>query len=258
MRRRRRRGRWVTIAVVTWLALLALALGGGNLAYEWWGPGTGSTANLAADVPAETPDTEPAPQVTETPTPAPTTPEPTSTVLAPPDRADARAVALKPKPTETPTPTKTPTRTASPSPPPSDQESDSDPEPSSRAEEYELEVVRLTNQVREEAGCGPLRVDSALREAARAHSSDMAESGYFDHNSQDGRSPWDRMRDAGYDSPGAENIAKGQRTPREVMYSWMTSEGHRRNIVNCDLKAIGVGVALSGDGPYWTQDFGYA
>src|SRR5690606_40336060 len=123
---------------------------------------------------------------------------------------------------------------------------------------YELEVAQLTNQMRGRAGCRSLRLDSRLQAAARAHSSDMAENAYFAHDSRDGRSPWDRMRAAGYDAPGAENTAKGQRTPREVMYSWMSSDGHRRNILNCDLKAIGVGVALSGDGPYWTQDFGYA
>ena len=37
--------------------------------------------------------------------------------------------------------------------------------------------------------------------------------------------------------------------------AWMDSEGHRRNILNCDITAIGVGV--NSDGWYWTQNFGY-
>jgi uncharacterized protein YkwD len=39
------------------------------------------------------------------------------------------------------------------------------------------------------------------------------------------------------------------------MEMWMESDGHRRNILNCDLNAIGVG--LDTDGWYWTQNFGY-
>ena len=35
---------------------------------------------------------------------------------------------------------------------------------------------------------------------------------------------------------------------------WMESDGHRRNILNCDLTTIGVG--LDTDGWYWMQNFG--
>jgi uncharacterized protein YkwD len=41
------------------------------------------------------------------------------------------------------------------------------------------------------------------------------------------------------------------------MTAWMNSDGHRRNILDCDLHNIGVGLAYNGDNrPYWTQDFG--
>ena len=87
----------------------------------------------------------------------------------------------------------------------------------------------------------------------------MARFGYFDHNSNDGRSPGARMADAGYDiSRGwAENIAVGYSNAEAVMKAWMLSTGHRKNILNCDLRALGVGVARAGNGRlYWTQDFG--
>ena len=122
------------------------------------------------------------------------------------------------------------------------------------------QVVTLTNAERAKAGCGPLTVDATLTAVAQAHSQDMATNDYFDHNSQDGRTPFDRMTAAGYRySTAAENIAAGQRTPQDVMTAWMNSPGHRANILNCALKEIGVGYATGSSsqyGVYWTQDFG--
>lgn len=85
----------------------------------------------------------------------------------------------------------------------------------------------------------------------------MAKNNYFDHNSQDGRSPFDRMSDAGYKfSAAAENIAMGQQTPAAVMDAWMNSPGHKANILNCDYTEMGLGYAVGNGSPYWTQDFG--
>ncbi|GAA4234279.1 hypothetical protein GCM10022254_38800 [Actinomadura meridiana] len=121
----------------------------------------------------------------------------------------------------------------------------------------EAAVVSLTNSERAKAGCKPLRVDERLATAARRHSADMAAKNYFDHTSRNGDSPWKRMEDAGYTSPGAENIAKGYATAAAVMKGWMDSPGHRANILNCGLRAIGVGRAAGSGGPLWTQDFGW-
>jgi uncharacterized protein YkwD len=118
-------------------------------------------------------------------------------------------------------------------------------------------VVRLTNAQRAQHGCAPLRSESHLRAAARRHSADMEARNYFDHNSPDGRTPWDRIKAAGYSTPGAENIAKGYATAQAVVQGWMNSPGHRANILNCGLKAVGVGVEYGQGGPWWTQDFGF-
>ncbi|GHH70609.1 hypothetical protein GCM10017673_22760 [Streptosporangium violaceochromogenes] len=122
----------------------------------------------------------------------------------------------------------------------------------------QAEVVRLTNAERRAGGCAPLRDDPRLRSSAQGHSSDMAAGNYFSHTSRDGRSMTDRIRASGF-SPmraWAENIAMGQRTPAEVVRAWMNSAGHRRNIMNCAYTHIGVGVAKSPRGLYWTQNFG--
>ena len=116
------------------------------------------------------------------------------------------------------------------------------------------QVVALTNQQRAANGCGALTVDSRLTAAAQKHSADMSANNYFDHDSRDGRTFDQRIRAEGYSSPGAENIAQGQRSAQEVMNDWMNSPGHRQNILDCSLTTIGVG--LAGSDMYWTQDFG--
>jgi uncharacterized protein YkwD len=126
------------------------------------------------------------------------------------------------------------------------------------------EVVQLVNAERAQAGCSPLQVSSQLTAAAQGHSADMALNNFFSHVSLDGRSPWDRILAEGYNFwSAAENIAAGYPTPASVMAAWMESDGHRANILNCDLEDIGVGYYYlandSGDvnyHHYWTQDFG--
>lgn len=130
------------------------------------------------------------------------------------------------------------------------------PGASSAVVSAENEVVRLTNAERARNGCSPLRTDERLRAAARGHSTDMATKGYFSHTAPNGSTFVDRARAAGYNSPGAENIARGQPTAAAVVRSWMNSEGHRANILNCSLRAIGVGVRFGAGGPWWTQVFG--
>jgi uncharacterized protein YkwD len=121
----------------------------------------------------------------------------------------------------------------------------------------EAEVVKIVNDERAKANCAALTADDRLTAAARGHSADMAARNYFSHTTPEGVEFATRITDAGYRwSRAGENIAKGQRTPAEVMSSWMNSAGHRANILNCGFKNIGVGVAADARGALvWTQDF---
>ncbi|MDI2027847.1 CAP domain-containing protein [Saccharopolyspora sp. TS4A08] len=123
--------------------------------------------------------------------------------------------------------------------------------PAAPAEE---QVVELVNQARATAGCGPLTVDGRLTRAATEHSTDMAQRGYFSHTTPEGVTFGQRLRDAGYPAPGAENIARGHTSAEQVVDDWLRSHGHRKNIMDCSLRTIGVGIETSGH--YWTQDFG--
>lgn len=119
------------------------------------------------------------------------------------------------------------------------------------------QVVKLVNDERSKAGCAPLTVNAKLTKAAQDHSKDMADHKNMSHTGSDGSSPGDRITRAGYSwSAYGENVAYGYSSPESVMKGWMTSPGHKRNILDCSFKEIGVGHAQPGD--YWTQDFGTA
>nr|BFE83020.1 hypothetical protein GCM10020093_056210 [Planobispora longispora] len=85
----------------------------------------------------------------------------------------------------------------------------------------EKRVVDLVNQARADRGCAPVVFDARLYAAARGHSTDMAENGYFSHTSKDGRNPGARIREAGFSrsapgprtSPGA-SAARSPSTTR--------------------------------------------
>lgn len=122
---------------------------------------------------------------------------------------------------------------------------------------YEAQVLQIVNTERAKAGCRPLAYNAKLRAAAYKHSADMAARDYFSHDTPEGVSFATRITNEGYRwSAAAENIAKGQRTPDDVMRAWMNSPGHRANILNCNLKDLGVGLAYEGRTAVWTQDFG--
>jgi uncharacterized protein YkwD len=186
-----------------------------------------------------------------------------------PDRVPA-AIAARPDPAEferasrvrhrepAASPSTTVSPSASRSPKPANTSASPAPTISQRIR-VENAVATLTNAEREKAGCPALHIDKRLRTAARGHSEDMAERNYFSHDSPDGNTPWDRAEAAGYPDPSGENIARGYPDARSVVKAWMNSAGHRANILNCDSKAIGVGVELNTEhGPYWTQMFGYS
>ncbi|GAA4830214.1 hypothetical protein GCM10023201_17380 [Actinomycetospora corticicola] len=113
-------------------------------------------------------------------------------------------------------------------------------------------VLALVNAARAEAGCGAVAGNAALDRAAADYAVLMARTGTFSHTGPDGSDFSERVRAAGYDDPGGENIAQGQTSAHEVMTDWMNSPGHRRNILDCSFRTLGVGEASD----YWVQEFG--
>ncbi len=117
-------------------------------------------------------------------------------------------------------------------------------------------IVNLTNRERAAEGLPALRSHDALRRAAAGHSQEMASLGYFSHSSPTAgrKSTVDRLRIEGVSTfeSAAENIAMGTFDPGEeaeaFVRMWMNSPGHRANIMNPQLRLIGVGVAVDAKG----------
>ncbi len=117
--------------------------------------------------------------------------------------------------------------------------------------EFEAEVLRLTNLERAAQGLSPLSMGStAAQSAADIRAAEIATQ--FSHTRPNGSSCFTALTEVGvsYRSAG-ENIAKGHRTPAQVVEGWMNSEGHRANILNANFTHLAVGYADYG----WVQLF---
>lgn len=117
---------------------------------------------------------------------------------------------------------------------------------------FEEQVVQLVNQERAKAGLKPLTHRADIKNVAYKKAQDMINSNYFSHTSPNYGSPFQMLKTFGvsYRTAG-ENIAKGQKTPQEVMNAWMNSPGHRANILKPEYDSIGVGFYHSA----WVQMF---
>jgi uncharacterized protein YkwD len=203
-----------------------------------------TTAPAAPEAPASTtPATPEAPAST-----APSAPEaPVWTAPSAPE-APASTAPATPKATASTAPA-TPKATASASP--------STAGTTAPASAAVARVLALANSERGKVGCSPLTLNAKLAKAAQDHSADMASHQNMSHTGSDGSDPGQRITAAGYSwSAYGENVAFGYSTPEEVMAGWMSSPGHKRNILDCGFKEIGIGLAQPGS--YWTQDFGTA
>ncbi len=137
------------------------------------------------------------------------------------------------------------------------------PDIETQSETFELEVIRLTNLERTSRGLAPLKRNTNLTNAARAHNQDMITNNFFSHTGSNGSSSSQRACAHGYTPYGwgscyaGENIAAGYATPAGAITGWMNSAGHRANILNGNYREIGVGHATGGSwGNYWTMDLG--
>ncbi len=112
----------------------------------------------------------------------------------------------------------------------------------------EQTMFELHNQARSQYGVKPLCLDSRLVRAARLHAQDMIANDYFSHYSLDGRDPGDRISAQGYRWwTYGENIAMGSSgysTPQSTFDGWMSSAGHRSNILSSSFTEVGIGEAV--------------
>jgi len=117
--------------------------------------------------------------------------------------------------------------------------------------DVESAMVAAINRERAKRRLPPLAVDERLHNVARSYAADMAQLERVAHVSPDGQSAVDRVRQAGL-SPTmlAENV--GSATVASAVHAgFMSSPGHRGNVLEPLASHMGVGVAQvkSADGP---------
>jgi uncharacterized protein YkwD len=112
----------------------------------------------------------------------------------------------------------------------------------------ELELLRELNRVRADRGLEPLRLARGLRVAAVHHSRSMLEVGFFDHDSANGQSFDDRLRDH-YTDRGWQAWTVGETLlatseglgAREMVGEWIKSKSHRAIILSPTWQDVGIG-----------------
>ena len=121
--------------------------------------------------------------------------------------------------------------------------------------QYTKQVVTLVNKERTSRGLKELKLNETLYDKAMIRSKELLKT--FSHTRPNGKSCFTVLNGISYSAAG-ENIAAGQRTPKEVVNAWMNSPGHRANILSKDFTEIGVGLVYNSKdiyGYYWTQVF---
>jgi len=218
--------------------------------------------------PVTTPAPTPQPTATPLPTPQPaTTPTPHPTPTPQPTPAPASTPTPQPTPTPTPQPTPTPPPTQPPA-------GTTFTIPNRRLTQDELstwitnyhangginsfeqEVLRLVNLERASHGLAAFTLNPTLMMAARFKAQSMDNLDYFAHPSPVyGHFTYISRGLFGYPiSAFGENIARGQRTPQQVVDAWMNSPTHRSNILHEGFTEMGVGFYNY----HWAQKFGSA
>jgi len=115
-------------------------------------------------------------------------------------------------------------------------------------------AIEQINGLRARKGSAALRISKKLTEAAANHAQDMVQNELFSHTGSNGSSMGDRIRAQNYGfCMASENIAKGQRSLNAVLESWMSSKGHRRNLLNPGVTEFGL---VRGSGNLWVMVLG--
>jgi uncharacterized protein YkwD len=109
------------------------------------------------------------------------------------------------------------------------------------------DIYAGTNDERSAEGLKSLTTDRCLQANAQRWAEQLAEAGTLEH--QVLRTVWD---DCGSSSWLGENVAyRSDPDGAAMMGQWMSSDGHRANILNKTPTLIGVGVAPDGNGRWY-------
>lgn len=105
------------------------------------------------------------------------------------------------------------------------------------------QLLVLLNQERQKDNLETLNLNPELSAAARNKANDMFSKNYWAHNSPDGKTPWNFIKDSGYVYVYAgENLARGFTTSADVTKAWMESQSHKENMLSPNYSDVGFAV----------------
>lgn len=110
-----------------------------------------------------------------------------------------------------------------------------------------IEILRLTNASRAEAGLNALQNDSRLGRAAQLHADYLAAGGFLSHGGSGNSTPGDRASAAGYawQRVGENVLARTQADAAAAYAQWWNSPGHRDNLLTAAFSDCGLGRTYS-------------
>lgn len=115
----------------------------------------------------------------------------------------------------------------------------------------EMEILDITNVLRQRSHVKPLKWDEKIAKAALEHSKDMYKNDGVKLSNKYS-SLTDRLKSANIEYQAAgENIAVNYTDSPSVVECWLNSESHRAQLLNKNFTQLGVGVYQD----YYTQDF---
>jgi len=118
--------------------------------------------------------------------------------------------------------------------------------PVSQLESY---MLTLVNKHRKENNIPTIGTDGTLARCAREHADDMIKRKFFNHTNPDGLDGFKRAQKAGYKKGVRENIARTAMGGNGILEveaadeGLMRSPGHMANILDPELKVVGIGIA---------------
>lgn len=123
-------------------------------------------------------------------------------------------------------------------------------QPAPTCTDLELETFNLINNIRIQNDLLPLEWDNELYETAKIRAAEASVS--WSHTRPDG-SHWSVMSEGLH----GENLAKGYNSSDAVVAAWMTSEGHKENILRENFSRGAVFFYEGENGWFWCFHFGY-
>jgi len=124
-------------------------------------------------------------------------------------------------------------------------------------EEMRLEIIRLTNIERANAGAPEVAALPALMDCAQAKARDFLDNRYYGHISPKYGTPTQMILSFVPDARVCgENLATWTVTPQDVVAGWMESPSHRATLLATKFTHIGVGAVVDENGGMcWVQQF---